>query len=58
MDRAANVKPEPNPIGNLSTVLKSQVCANKPRNLIKFYEFCRKDWSDIQPEFFQKVADG
>lgn len=40
------------------SVFKSQVHARKPTHLIEHYQLCQVEWSPIQPEFCQKLADG
>lgn len=36
--------PDLNPIENLWTLLKSQVCARKTTSLSEFYQFCQEEW--------------
>ena len=40
--------PDLNPIENMWTVLKKQVCVRKPTNLVELHQFCQEEWSKIQ----------
>ena len=42
--------PDLNPIKNMWTVLKKQVCVRKPTNLVELHQFFQEEWSKIQPE--------
>lgn len=48
------VFPKPNPIETLCTTLKSWFHTRKPTNLNEL--FCQEEWSNIQPELYQKLA--
>ena len=50
--------PDLNPIENMWTVLKKQVCARKLTNEVELHRFCQEEWFKIQPEDDQKHVDG
>lgn len=50
--------PDRNPIRNMWTVLKSQVCGRKHTNLTELYQFCQGERSNIQQNICQRPVDG
>lgn len=48
--------PDLNPNENVSTMLESRVQLRKQTNLNELYRFCQEEWSNIQPELWQKLV--